>query len=162
MLGYVEELHKGSFDCGVPNVPCVVSVPSFAFGHEVLFCAFESGIKVEMEPFKVGFPEAVSRGLLAFLGQVVFKVINKLLGHALRHFVVLGSSIKFSVEFHSECGMDIEEVMFNIKSVDEREEEGIGNNHISSVVGEGVWGSAGALIVNPPQAEAMAPRSVHL
>jgi hypothetical protein len=150
MLGYVEELHKGSFDCGVPNAPCVVSVPSFAFGHEVPLCAFELGIKVEMEPFKVGFPEAVSRGLLAFLWQVVFKVINKLLGHALWHFVVLGSSIHFGAEFHSDCGMNIKVVMLKIESVDEREEEGIGDDHISSVVGEGVWGSAGALIVDSP------------
>ena len=149
MLGYVEELHKSTFDCGVPDSPRVVSMPSFAFGQEVPLCAFELGIKVEMKPFKVGFPEAVSCGLLAFRWQVVFKVINKLLGHALWHFVVLGSSINFSVEFHSECGMNIEVVVFNKKTVDEREEEGIGNDHISSVVGAG-WGSAGALIVNSP------------
>ena len=75
MLGYVEELHKGTFDCGVPNTPCVVSVPSFAFGQEVPLCAFELGIEVEVT-FYVGFPEAVSCGLLAFRWQVVFKVIN--------------------------------------------------------------------------------------
>ena len=118
MLGHVEELHKSTFGCGVPNTPCVVSMPSFAFGQEVPLCAFELGIEVEVKPFYVAFPEAVSCGLLAFRWQVVFKVINYLLCHAFCHFVVLGFSIHFSIEFHSECGMDIKVVMFNIESVD--------------------------------------------
>ena len=44
--------------------------------------------------------------------------------------------------------MYIEVIMFDVKTVDEGEEEGIGDNNISSVVDEGVRRSTGALVVN--------------